>query len=164
MQYASVSFNIRRDASPEPGNGPAGGPGSGGSRGASPLLLAPGEALHALDLLLHPAPLLALPPDPRRVPTHLKEATVREVPLASLKRPLERGYTGAENDPDKVRALMESIAEVGQLVPIDVLEVDGELWSFSGCHRYEAHRRLGLETIRVRVIRSTREALRHHLS
>ena len=89
---------------------------------------------------------------------------MKTVPLASLKRPLERGFTGAENDPEKVKMLMESIAEVGQLVPIDVLEVDGALWSFSGCHRYEAHKRLGLDTIKVRVIKSTREALRHHLS
>lgn len=37
------------------------------------------------------------------------------------------------------------------------------LWSssgFSGCHRYEAHQRLGLPTIRCKVRRGTKETLR----
>ena len=38
--------------------------------------------------------------------------------------------------------------------PIDVLEVDGRYYGFSGCHRYEAHVKLGRETIRCRVILS----------
>ena len=49
--------------------------------------------------------------------------------------------------------------------PIDVLEVlvdeadksKGVMYyGFSGCHRYEAHQRLGLETIRCKVRRATR--------
>ena len=58
---------------------------------------------------------------------------------------------------------MESIGEVGLLVPIDVLEVNDEYYGFSGCHRYEAHVRLGLETIRCRVRKATPSTLRMHL-
>uniref|UniRef100_A0A453QVT8 sulfiredoxin n=1 Tax=Aegilops tauschii subsp. strangulata TaxID=200361 RepID=A0A453QVT8_AEGTS len=46
---------------------------------------------------------------------------------------------------------------------IDVLEVDGVYYGFSGCHRYEAHQRLGLPTIRCKVRRGTKETLRHHM-
>ncbi|KAL3575644.1 hypothetical protein D5086_023745 [Populus alba] len=46
---------------------------------------------------------------------------------------------------------------------IDVLEVDGVYYGFSGCHRYEAHQRLGLPTIRCKIRRGTKETLRHHL-
>lgn len=46
---------------------------------------------------------------------------------------------------------------------IDVLEVEGEIYGFSGCHRYEAHQRLGLPTIRCRVRKATREVLKMHM-
>ncbi|KAG8077180.1 hypothetical protein GUJ93_ZPchr0006g42196 [Zizania palustris] len=49
------------------------------------------------------------------------------------------------------------------LTVIDVLEVDGVYYGFSGCHRYEAHQRLGLPTIRCKVRRGTKETLRHHM-
>lgn len=45
-------------------------------------------------------------------------------------------------DPEKVQWLMDSIAEIGLQVPIDVLEVDGQYYGFSGCHRYEVRRLL----------------------
>nr|GEW87098.1 sulfiredoxin, chloroplastic/mitochondrial [Tanacetum cinerariifolium] len=48
-------------------------------------------------------------------------------------------------------------------VQIDVLEVDGAYYGFSGCHRFEAHQRLGLPTIRCKIRRGTKETLRHHL-
>nr|GMD94939.1 sulfiredoxin, chloroplastic/mitochondrial [Ipomoea batatas] len=63
------------------------------------------------------------------------------------------------NDPHKVHELMDSIREIGLQVPIDVLEVDGVYYGFSGCHRYEAHQRLGLPTIRCKVRRGTQETL-----
>ena len=47
--------------------------------------------------------------------------------------------------------------------PIDVLEVDGRYYGFSGCHRYEAHVKLGRETIKCRVIKATKQALNMHL-
>lgn len=84
---------------------------------------------------------------------------VQEIPLNQIKRPLPRG-----NDPDKVKALMESIAAIGQQEPIDVLEVDGQYYGFSGCHRYEACQRLGKETILARVRKAPRSVLKMHLA
>ncbi|KAF3450024.1 hypothetical protein FNV43_RR06103 [Rhamnella rubrinervis] len=83
-----------------------------------------------------------------------------ELPLDKIRRPLMRTRA---NDPTKVKELMDSIAEIGLQVPIDVLEVDGAYYGFSGCHRYEAHQKLGLPTIRCKVRRGTKETLRHHL-
>ncbi|MFN7228697.1 MAG: sulfiredoxin [Synechococcaceae cyanobacterium] len=80
------------------------------------------------------------------------------LPLDRIRRPLERPLDG-----DKVAALAASIAAIGQQEPIDVLEVDGQLWGFNGCHRVAAHRRLGLLTIRARVRRATPAVLRMHL-
>jgi len=84
---------------------------------------------------------------------------IEEIPIHKIRRPLPR-----RNDPDKVRALMESIGEIGLQEPIDVLEVDGEYYGFSGCHRYEACTRLGHETIRCKVRRAPRSVLRMHLA
>jgi sulfiredoxin len=80
------------------------------------------------------------------------------VPLAAIRRPLERAL-----DEAKVAVLMESIAAEGLREPIDLLEVDGQLWGFNGCHRVAAHERLGRTTIRARVRRANREVLRMHL-
>ncbi|XP_021754052.1 sulfiredoxin, chloroplastic/mitochondrial-like isoform X2 [Chenopodium quinoa] len=85
---------------------------------------------------------------------------VLELPLDKIRRPLMRTRA---NDPQKVHELMDSIKEIGLQVPIDVLEVDGVYYGFSGCHRYEAHQRLGLPAIRCKVRRGTKETLRHHL-
>ncbi|XP_068654231.1 sulfiredoxin, chloroplastic/mitochondrial isoform X2 [Aristolochia californica] len=85
---------------------------------------------------------------------------ILEIPLDKIRRPLMRTRA---NDPEKVQELMESIQEIGLQVPIDVLEVDGAYYGFSGCHRFEAHQRLGLPTIRCKVRRGTKETLRHHL-
>ncbi len=84
---------------------------------------------------------------------------VQEIPLQQIYRPLPR-----LNDSAKVAALMESIAEIGQQEPIDVLEVDGQYYGFSGCHRYEACRKLGKETILARVRKAPRAVLKMHLA
>jgi uncharacterized ParB-like nuclease family protein len=83
---------------------------------------------------------------------------VATLPLASIRRPLQRSL-----DEAKVDALMESIAREGQKEPIDVLEVEGQLWGFNGCHRVAAHERLGLTTIRARVRQANVATLRLHL-
>ncbi|KAJ4769584.1 Sulfiredoxin [Rhynchospora pubera] len=85
---------------------------------------------------------------------------IKEIPLDEIRRPLMRTRA---NDPNKVKELMDSIRVIGLQVPIDVLEVDGVYYGFSGCHRYEAHQLLGLPTIRCKVRRGTKETLRHHL-
>ncbi|MGB3694006.1 MAG: sulfiredoxin [Spirulinaceae cyanobacterium] len=84
---------------------------------------------------------------------------IQEIPLNQIRRPLPR-----QNDQKKVAALMESIAKEGLREPIDVLEVDGQYYGFSGCHRYEAHQRLGKETIKCRVRRAPRSVLQRHLA
>ncbi|MBP0016035.1 MAG: ParB N-terminal domain-containing protein [Cyanobacteria bacterium SBLK] len=84
---------------------------------------------------------------------------IKEIPLPRIRRPLPR-----QTDPEKVRALMESIAIEGLHEPIDVLEVEGEYYGFSGCHRFEAHQRLGKETIKCRVRQATQSVLKMHLA
>lgn len=84
---------------------------------------------------------------------------VQEIPLDRIRRPLPR-----ENDQQKVKALMESIQEIGQQEPIDVLEVEGQYYGFSGCHRYEACQRLGKETILARVRKAPRAVLKMHMA
>ncbi|BBN07126.1 sulfiredoxin [Marchantia polymorpha subsp. ruderalis] len=89
-----------------------------------------------------------------------KGPVIIELPLEQIRRPLLRTRN---NDPEKVKELMASIADIGLQEPIDVLEVEGFYYGFSGCHRYEAHQRLGLPTIRCKVRRGTKDTLRHHL-
>lgn len=84
---------------------------------------------------------------------------VEELALKDIHRPLYR-----HNDQDKVAALMASIAEIGLQEPIEVLEVEGRYYGFSGCHRYEACARLGHDTIRCRIRRATPAVLRMHLA
>jgi uncharacterized ParB-like nuclease family protein len=84
---------------------------------------------------------------------------IEDIPIQAIRRPLPR-----QNDPEKVKALMASIQEIGLQEPIDVLEVEGQYYGFSGCHRYEACQRLGHETIRCRVRRAPRAVLQRHLA
>mgnify|MGYP003866803787 CR=1 FL=1 len=84
---------------------------------------------------------------------------IQEIPLRQIHRPLIR-----QTDPTKVDALVESIRAIGQQEPIDVLEVDGQYYGFSGCHRFEACQRLGQETIRCRVRKAPASVLRMHLA
>lgn len=84
---------------------------------------------------------------------------IENIPINQIRRPLYR-----QNDPEKVKALMASIQEIGLQEPIDVLEVEGQYYGFSGCHRYEACSRLGCETIRCRVRRAPKSVLKMHLA
>ncbi|MGB3239075.1 MAG: sulfiredoxin [Geitlerinemataceae cyanobacterium] len=84
---------------------------------------------------------------------------IEDIPIDRIRRPLPRS-----NDPLKVASLMESIRQIGQQEPIDVLEVEGEYYGFSGCHRYEACQRLGLPTIRCKIRRAPRSVLQMHLA
>ncbi|HEY9748091.1 MAG TPA: sulfiredoxin [Allocoleopsis sp.] len=86
-------------------------------------------------------------------------ARVVDIPIQKIRRPLFR-----QNDPAKVAALMASIEAEGLREPIDVLEVEGEYYGFSGCHRFEACSRLGHETIRCNVRRAPRSVLQMHLA
>jgi sulfiredoxin len=86
-------------------------------------------------------------------------ARIQDIPISQICRPLYR-----ENDQTKVEALMESIAKIGLQEPIDILEVEGKYYGFSGCHRFEACSRLGQVTIRCRVRRAPRSVLQMHLA
>jgi uncharacterized ParB-like nuclease family protein len=84
---------------------------------------------------------------------------VEDIPIDQIRRPLFR-----QNDPARVKALMASIQAIGLQEPIDVLEVEGQYYGFSGCHRFEACQRLGYDTIRCRVRKAPASVLRHHLA
>lgn len=84
---------------------------------------------------------------------------IEDIPIKQIHRPLFR-----RNDQEKVRELMDSIQEIGLQEPIEVLEVDGQYYGFSGCHRFEACSRLGHETIRCRVRRAPQSVLKMHLA
>lgn len=84
---------------------------------------------------------------------------IKEIPIAQIRRPLPRG-----TDPHKVAQLMESIQREGLKEPIDILEVDGVYYGFSGCHRFEACRQLGHSTIRCKVRRAPYSVLKMHLA
>ncbi|ASC70770.1 hypothetical protein XM38_017170 [Halomicronema hongdechloris C2206] len=84
---------------------------------------------------------------------------IADIPIDQIHRPLYR-----QTDPEKVATLMASIQEQGLQDPIDVLEVEGRYYGFSGCHRYEACRRLGHQTICCRVRRAPRSVLHLHLA
>ena len=66
-------------------------------------------------------------------------------------------------DEAKVAELMKSISDIGLQQPIDLLEVDGKLYGFNGCHRYTAHKRLGLDTIEANVRHVDRATFKLHL-
>ncbi len=84
---------------------------------------------------------------------------VQDIPLKQIRRPLPRATDAA-----KVAALMESIREIGLQEPIEVLEVEGQYYGFSGCHRFEACTNLGHETIRCKVRQAPRSVLQKHLA
>jgi sulfiredoxin len=84
---------------------------------------------------------------------------VEAIPIQKIRRPLFR-----QNDPAKVADLMKSIQENGLQEPIDILEVDGEYYGFSGCHRYEACTRLGHDMILCRIRRAPHSVLQRHLA
>ena len=84
---------------------------------------------------------------------------IQEIPLDKIYRPLPK-----QTDQAKVQQLAQSIAQEGLHEPIDVLEVEGQYYGFSGCHRYEAHQLLRKETIKCKVRRAPRSVLKAHLA
>lgn len=84
---------------------------------------------------------------------------IKELRVDVIHRPLPK-----QTDPIKVKQLARSIAKEGLREPIDVLEVDGRYYGFSGCHRYEAHKLLNKPTIQCRVRRAPASVLRSHLA
>ncbi|GFT91791.1 putative sulfiredoxin [Nephila pilipes] len=95
---------------------------------------------------------------------HIEE--IHDVPFGVLIRPFP-----SELEEDKVVSLMETLQNPetkGNVPPIDVLWVTGSeggdyYYSFGGCHRYEAHKRLKLPSIRCKLVKSTIQDLKTYL-
>ncbi|CAL1544609.1 unnamed protein product [Lymnaea stagnalis] len=95
---------------------------------------------------------------------HITE--VHEVPMRVLIRPIPSIL-----DEEKVASLMNTIESVEtreNVPPIEVLWITGRkggdyYYSFGGCHRYEAYKRLKRETIPCKLFKSTVEDLKTYL-
>ncbi|KAK9829927.1 hypothetical protein WJX72_008688 [[Myrmecia] bisecta] len=98
--------------------------------------------------------------DKKPVRASKAQRQILEIPVDQIRRPLARTRS---NNQAKVKALMESIERIGLQEPIDVLEVEGQYYGFSGCHRYEAHQRLGKPTILCRVRKANKATLKMHM-
>ena len=59
--------------------------------------------------------------------------------------------------------MREAVLELAQIRRPLQRSLDGQLWGFNGCHRWEAHEWLGRVTIRARIRRATPQVLRMHL-
>ncbi|GIX85704.1 putative sulfiredoxin [Caerostris extrusa] len=95
---------------------------------------------------------------------HIQE--IHDVPFQVLIRPFP-----SELEKEKVLSLMETLKNSetkDNVPPIDVLWITGSeggnyYYSFGGCHRYEAHKRLGLPSIRCKLVKSTIHDLKMYL-
>ncbi|KAL7748468.1 hypothetical protein RI367_006163 [Sorochytrium milnesiophthora] len=94
---------------------------------------------------------------------------VYDIPMSAISRPIPSVL-----NEDKVQDFMKVIEAGTDMTPIEVMHLEkpstknpGEtlsyLFAFGGCHRWEAHKRLGRPTVRARLIGVTEDTLRGHL-
>jgi len=62
-------------------------------------------------------------------------------------------------DPAIEEEFMESVKTKGILVPVDLMEIDSELWLTDGLHRLQAAEKLGLTRILARIVKGSLEDL-----
>lgn len=90
------------------------------------------------------------------------DAEVHVMPVSAINRPLQS--TVCE---DKVQDFMSKIQTGVELTPIEVAWVETDqgnyYFSFGGCHRWEAHKRLNSETITARLIKVAPSVIRTYL-
>ncbi|XP_022210451.2 putative sulfiredoxin [Drosophila obscura] len=91
---------------------------------------------------------------------------IHHVPMSVIQRPIPSIL-----DEQKVVSLMDTIkgeTSEEEVPPIDLLWITGSeggnyYFSFGGCHRYEAYKRLQRETIKAKLVRSTLGDLYHYM-
>ncbi|WWC65114.1 uncharacterized protein I303_107728 [Kwoniella dejecticola CBS 10117] len=99
-----------------------------------------------------------------------EESPVHNVPMRVIRRPLP-----SELDEEKVLGFMEEMKAGDTFTPIEIIKVKSPLkinptgppetfyFAMGGCHRYEATKRLGLETIRAKIIEVPASQMRIYL-
>ncbi|XP_017851836.1 putative sulfiredoxin isoform X2 [Drosophila busckii] len=93
-------------------------------------------------------------------------AEVHDVPMEVIKRPIPSVL-----DELKVQSLMTTInqeSSEAEVPPVDILWIVGSeggnyYFSFGGCHRFEAYKRLNRPTIKAKLVRSTLGDLYHYM-
>lgn len=89
---------------------------------------------------------------------------VHEVPMHVIQRPLVQSL-----NEDKVQSIMETIlSNPEEVPPITVLWLKGTeggnyYYGFGGCHRFEAHKRLGRSSVHAILQKSSLDSLRNML-
>nr|XP_050859747.1 sulfiredoxin-1 isoform X1 [Vespula vulgaris] len=94
------------------------------------------------------------------------DAEVFDVPMSVIIRPFP-----PDVNEEKVQSLINTLnnSETESLVPpIDILWIKGSeggdyYYSFGGCHRYTAHKQIGRQFIKAKLIKSTITDLRSYL-
>jgi len=84
-------------------------------------------------------------------------SVIQQVEIEKIKIPRDR--VTSIFDPEILDELVESIKARGILIPLNVLEVNGELWLIDGLHRLEAAKKLNMKTVPCLIKQGTEQDL-----